>query len=114
LSKKFETSKAAHKEDNKKIMENNMDLIEQITELRQEVTKLNEQFMSRGGKMIIYLRDEEQKRYKLTQEDRDKDERMRKHRELFAQNDMGGNRPESNQFDNEMGDDQMSEGENNM
>jgi len=27
LSKKFETSKAAHKEDNKKIMENNMDLI---------------------------------------------------------------------------------------
>lgn len=95
-------------------MENNMDLIEQITELRQEVTKLNEQFMSRGGKMIIYLRDEEQKRYKLTQEDRDKDERMRKHRELFAQNDMGGNRPESNQFDNEMGDDQMSEGENNM
>ena len=42
LSKKFETSKAAHKEDNKKIMENNMHLIDQISSLRKEVNILNE------------------------------------------------------------------------
>lgn len=84
LTKKFETSKAAHKEDNKKIMENNMYLIEQISHLRKEVNMLNEQFMARGGKNFFIKREEDMKQEKLLEAEREKEERMQKHLELFT------------------------------
>lgn len=87
LQKRFETSKAAHKEDNNNIMIENMALIDQITKLRTEVKGLNELFLSHKGKRIMEQRKEEEKELKAQEIRAAEEDKIRAHRALFASDD---------------------------
>ena len=114
LTKKFETSKAIHKEDNNNTMLENMELIKQITALRAEVKYLNEQFMSQGGKKAMELREEEEKKFQVAEAEREKEQRIRQHQALFTSEEEDqmqehNQMQENNQ--NEEGYDDMSDGD---